>query len=247
MNLPKALVLAGPGTNRDPDAALALRLAGADPSIVLVDELTQHPGRLDAVEIVVMAGGFSYGDALGAGRMLALDITHSSAAGRDGGRLGEALRQFVDRGRPIIGICNGFQVLTRAGLLPGSLGHNGGGHFDCRWVELAKERNTHCVWTVLAPELIHCPIAHGEGRYVHPDPAALSEAGQVALRYSGCNPNGSVDDIAGVCDTTGLVLGLMPHPENHSVPRQHPRHRHHPDTATTLGLGLFTSAVLHVK
>ncbi len=241
MNLPRALVLAGPGTNRDPDAALALRLAGADPSIVLVDELTQHPGRLDDVEIVVVAGGFSYGDALGAGRMLALDITE-----RDGGRLGEALRRFVGRGRPVIGICNGFQVLTRAGLLPGSLGHNGGGHFDCRWVALAKEPNTQCVWTVHAPELIHCPIAHGEGRYVHPHPAALGEAGQVALRYSDYNPNGSVDDIAGVCDETGLVLGLMPHPENHSVARQHPRHRRYSDTADTLALGLFTSAVIHV-
>jgi len=238
---PKALVLAGPGTNRDPDAALALRLAGADPSIVLIDELAEQPGRLDDAEIVVVAGGFSYGDALGAGRMLALDITAS-----DGGRLGDALRAFVDRGRPVIGICNGFQVLTRAGLLPGSLGHNGGGHFDCRWVALAKEPNTHCVWTARAPAVIHCPIAHGEGRYVHPDPAALAAAGQVALRYSGVNPNGSVDDIAGVCDETGLVLGLMPHPENHSVPRQHPRHRHDPSTIDTLGLGLFTSAVQHV-
>ncbi len=241
MSVPVALVLAGPGTNRDPDAALALRLAGADPSIVLVDELTEHPRRLNDAQIVVVAGGFSYGDALGAGRMLALDITESG-----GGRLGEALRLFVDRERPVIGICNGFQVLTRAGLLPGSLGHNGGGHFDCRWVELAKEPNTHCVWTAHAPDLIHCPIAHGEGRYVHPDPKALADAGQVALRYSGYNPNGSVDDIAGVCDETGLVLGLMPHPENHSVPRQHPRHRHDPNTIDTLGLGLFTSAIWHV-
>ena len=238
---PQALVLAGPGTNRDPDAAFALRLAGANPSIVLVDDLIEHPGRLLAVDLAVIAGGFSYGDALGAGRMLALDITES-----DGGRVGEALRDFVAAGKPLLGVCNGFQVLTRAGLLPGSLGHNAAGHFDCRWVELATEPSSHCVWTQHAPARIHCPIAHGEGRYVHPDPAGLAAAGQVALRYSGSNPNGSVDDIAGVCDETGLVLGLMPHPENHSVARQHPRHRHDPTTEDALGLSLFTSAVSHV-
>lgn len=241
MTQPKALVLAGPGTNRDRDAAFALRLAGADPEIALVDELVERPARLDSAALAVIAGGFSYGDALGAGRMLALDVTE-----RDGGRLGEALRSFVAAGKPLLGVCNGFQVLTRAGLLPGALGHNDGGHFTCRWVELAKEPTARCVWTANAPEVIHCPIAHGEGRYVHPDPGALAAAGQVALRYRGDNPNGSVDDIAGVCDETGLVLGLMPHPENHAVARQHPRHRHDPGTAQTLGLGLFTSAIAHV-
>ena len=94
---------------------------------------------------------------------------------------------------------------------------------------------------------MHCPIAHGEGRYVHPDPAGLAAAGQVALRYTGPNPNGSVAAIAGVCDPTGVVLGLMPHPENHVLPRQHPRHRHDPDTTRFLGLRLFEAAVRHVK
>lgn len=242
MSAPQALVLAGPGTNRDPDAAFALRLAGAEPRVALVDELVEQPHVLRSADLAVIAGGFSYGDALGAGRMLALDIT----AG-DGGRLGDALRDFVAAGKPLLGVCNGFQVLTRAGLLPGALGHNERGHFDCRWVELAKNPLSRCVWTAHAPDVVHCPIAHGEGRYVHPDPADLAAGGQVALRYSGGNPNGSVDDIAGVCDESGLVLGLMPHPENHSIPRQHPRHRHDPTTAQHLGLGLFTSAVRYVK
>ena len=241
MSGPRALVLAGPGTNRDRDVALALGLAGAEPQTVLVDELVADPSALRRHDIVVVAGGFSYGDALGAGRLLALDLTAA-----DGGRLGQALRDFVVRGGPVIGICNGFQVLTRAGLLPGALGHNSQGRFDCRWVELAAERSSRCVWLDEAPDVIHCPIAHGEGRYVHPDPDGLAAAGQVALRYRGCNPNGSVADIAGVCDPTGLVLGLMPHPENHCVVRQHPRHRHDPTTADTLGLGLFRSAVKHV-
>jgi phosphoribosylformylglycinamidine synthase len=242
MSRPTALVVAGPGTNRDTDAVLALDLAGAEPSVVLAGELTARPELLDDARIVVVAGGFSYGDALGAGRMLALDL---SAA--DGGRLGERLRAFVAGGRPVVGICNGFQVLTRTGLLPGALGHNASGHFDCRWVRLAPEPATRSIWTSGLDDEVHCPIAHGEGRYVHPDPDALAAGGQVALRYAGGNPNGSVADIAGVADETGVVLGLMPHPENHVLPRQHPRHRFDPSTPRTLGLRLFEAAVRHVK
>jgi phosphoribosylformylglycinamidine synthase I len=241
VTIPSAIVVAGPGTNRDRDVSLALELAGADPQIVLVDELTADPTRVAAVDMIVVAGGFSYGDALGAGRLLALDITTGNF-----GHLGDALRQFVASGRPVIGICNGFQVLTRAGLLPGALGHNRTGHFVCQWVSLAKEPGSRSIWTQHAPDRIDCPIAHGEGRYVHPDPQALAAAGQVALRYAGGNPNGSVADIAGVCDETGLVLGLMPHPENHTVARQHPRHRRDPATAGTLGIELFRSAVRYV-
>jgi phosphoribosylformylglycinamidine synthase subunit PurQ / glutaminase len=239
---PSAIVLAGPGTNRDRDAVLALELAGAVPQIVHIDELTANPRRIGQVDIVTIAGGFSYGDSLGAGRLLALDISTGNA-----GHLGHALRDFVASGRPVIGICNGFQVLTRAGLLPGALGHNAGGHFLCRWVTLAKEPTSRCVWTKYAPDLIDCPIAHGEGRYMHPDPAALVASGQVALRYAGGNPNGSIADIAGVCDETGLVLGMMPHPENHSVARQHPRHRRELATVDALGLSLFRSAVMYVS
>jgi phosphoribosylformylglycinamidine synthase subunit PurQ / glutaminase len=238
---PAALVVAGPGTNRDTDAVLALDLAGAEPVVVLAAELTARPELLDDARILVIAGGFSYGDALGAGRMLALDLAHA-----DGGRLGERLRAFVGGGRPVAGICNGFQVLTRAGLLPGALGHNAGGHFDCRWVALGAEPESRCVWTSGLDDDVHCPIAHGEGRYVHPEPDALAAGGQVALRYR-ANPNGSVADIAGVCDESGVVLGLMPHPENHVLPRQHPRHRLDPTTERTLGLRLFEAAVRHVK
>ncbi len=242
MSRPTAIVVAGPGTNRDTDAVLALDLAGAEPSVVLAGELTARPELLDDARIVVVAGGFSYGDALGAGRMLALDLTAA-----DGGHLGERLRSFVASGRPVVGICNGFQVLTRTGLLPGALGHNAGGHFDCRWVRLAPEPASRSIWAAGLDDEIECPIAHGEGRYVHPDPDALAAAGQVALRYAGGNPNGSVADIAGVCDATGVVLGLMPHPENHVLARQHPRHRLDPTTSRTLGLRLFEAAVRHVK
>ena len=227
-----ALVVAGPGTNRDRDLALALRLAGADPVIVLAHELAADPKPLAEARIVGIAGGFSYGDALGAGRMLALDLMVG---------LGEALREYVATGRPLIGICNGFQVLTRAGLLPGALGHNAHGRFECRWVELDAVPSSRCLWTDGVDDPIHCPIAHGEGRYVHPDPSQLEAAGQVALQYRSPNPNGSVDAIAGVCNAEGNVLGLMPHPENHVIARQHP---HRPAGGEShLGLRLFRNGV----
>ncbi len=215
MSAPKALVVAGPGTNRDGDLRLALELAGADPTVVLATELADHPELLDDALLLAIAGGFSYGDALGAGRMFALDLNVG---------VGDGLREFVASGRPVIGICNGFQVLTRTKLLPGALGHNAHGRFECRWVVLGVEPASRCVWTRDIDTTIHCPIAHGEGRYVHPDPDSLAQAGQVVLRYRSTNPNGSVGDIAGVCNEAGNVLGLMPHPENFVISRQHPHH-----------------------
>jgi phosphoribosylformylglycinamidine synthase subunit PurQ / glutaminase len=226
VNRPSALVIAGPGTNRDRDLELALELAGADATTVLATELAERPQLLREARLLAVAGGFSYGDALGAGRMLALDLMVG---------LGEQLREFVASGRPVIGICNGFQVLTRAGLLPGALGHNAHGRFECRWVVLRAEPASRCLWTAGIDQPVHCPIAHGEGRYVHPDPDGLAAAGQVALRYGSTNPNGSVADIAGVCNESGNVLGLMPHPENSVIGRQHPHH-HHGDAGRGAGL-----------
>jgi phosphoribosylformylglycinamidine synthase subunit PurQ / glutaminase len=238
MSRPLALVLAAPGTNRDNDVAFALDLAGAQPRVTLLAEFLADPALLRHAQLLVIAGGFSYADALGAGRMWALDLTHGA---------GDSLQQFVGAGKPVIGICNGFQVLTRTGLLPGALGHNASGHFQCQWVRLAAPISK-CVWTAgLDP--IDCPIAHGEGRYVHPDPEALAASGQVALTYAGTNPNGSVGDIAGVCDPTGVVLGLMPHPENHVIARQHPRHARGkaPGLRSSLGLALFQQGVRHAQ
>jgi phosphoribosylformylglycinamidine synthase I len=235
---PRAMVLSAPGTNRDHDVSFALDLAGADPRIVLLGELVATPSLLADAQMLVVAGGFSYADALGAGRMWSLALTHG---------VGDSLQQFVAAGKPVVGICNGFQVLTRTGLLPGALGHNASGHFQCQWVRM-QAPPSRSIWTEgLAAEgrEIECPIAHGEGRYVHPDPAVLAANGQVALRYGGDNPNGSVADIAGVCDETGVVLGLMPHPENHVLPRQHPRHGR--GTAGGLGLALFEQGVRYAK
>ena len=242
MNRPRAMVVAAPGTNRDRDVSYALQLAGADPQITLLEELVENPAPLlRDMQMLVLAGGFSYADALGAGRMWSLAVTD---------RLGDVLPRFVALGRPVIGICNGFQVLTGAGMLPGALGHNASGHFQCEWIRMQAPASKS-IWTRNL-EPIECPIAHGEGRYVHPDVAALKANGQVALCYAGSggvngdgNPNGSVDGIAGVCDETGLVLGLMPHPENHVIGRQHPRRTR--GTAAGSGLSLFQQGVRYAK
>jgi phosphoribosylformylglycinamidine synthase len=234
---PTALVLAGPGTNRDRDLALAFELAGAEPTVVLVAELIERPELLRSAQLLGIAGGFSYGDSLGAGRMLALDLMTA---------IGDEMREFVATGRPVIGICNGFQVLTRSKLLPGALGHNSHGRFECRWVVLEPQPKSRCIWTRGLDQTIHCPIAHGEGRYVHPDPDTLAEAGQIALRYRSTNPNGSVADIAGVCNAAGNVLGLMPHPENFVVGRQHPNHLRGAGL-DNLGLALFRNGVAAAK
>jgi len=235
------MVLAAPGTNRARDASYALQLAGADPQITLLEELVADPAPLlRDIQLLVLAGGFSYADALGAGRMWSLAVTD---------RLRDILPRFVELGRPVIGICNGFQVLTGAGVLPGALAHNASGHFQCEWIRM-EAPVSKSIWT-RDLEPIECPIAHGEGRYVHPDVAALEANGQVALRYSAGNgnpnraavgnPNGSAGDIAGVCDGTGLVLGMMPHPENHVFPWQHPNWRRG-ETGRD-GLRLFQNAV----
>lgn len=236
MSRPQAMVLSAPGTNRDHDVAFALDLAGAEARITLLAELAAAPSMLREVQMLVVAGGFSYADALGAGRVWALELQH---------RVGAALGEFVASGRPVVGICNGFQVLTRSGLLPGALGHNASGHFTCEWVTLHPEASSRCIWTRDLGD-IDCPVAHGEGRYVHPDPSGLAAAGQVALRYANAtNPNGSVADIAGVCDPSGVVLGLMPHPENHVVARQHPQHAR--GCGRGLGLTMFEQGVRYAK
>ena len=205
---------------------------------MLASELVDDPSILDRrAGSPWSPAGFSYADSLGAGRMLALDL----AVG-----VGEELRSFVAAGRPLIGICNGFQVLTRAGLLPGALGHNAAGTFDCRWVELEPVSRRRCACGPAGSTTTSTARSRtARAATSTPIPTALAAAGQVALRYAGSNPNGSVADIAGVCDTTGLVLGLMPHPENHIVARQHPRHGRGAGQVDDrhLGLHLFANGV----
>lgn len=254
---PKVLILRAPGINRDADAALACELAGAAPELVHVNRVAEGSARLADYAMLIIPGGFSYGDHLGAGKLLAVDLAH---------RLGEQLRAFVDDGRPVIGICNGFQVLVKAGVLPGhpgppqvTLTDNCSRRFECRWVRLQADPQSRCVFTRGIDGPIEVPVAHGEGRVALSDDAALDRlraAGQVALRYVGddggpagypANPNGSADDIAGLCNARGNVLGLMPHPENAVLPHQHPRWTREPWRSAGDGLAIFKNAVAYVR
>lgn len=256
---PKALVLQAHGSNRDFDVMDALNLAGADAVGVPLNDLYREKTHWRDFQMLVLPGGFSYGDALGAGKLLAIDMTSYFA---------DEINAFVGAGKPVIGICNGFQALVKSGILPGgkeergkrdaTLTFNAEGHFECRWVNLKPVSET-CVWTRDLDEDITCPIAHGEGNFQVNDPALLSgfqARGQIALTYTHgngsaangeypSNPNGSVLDIAGVCNPAGNVLGLMPHPENHIHAWQHPRHTRGEKDGS--GLKLFESGVKHAR
>jgi phosphoribosylformylglycinamidine synthase subunit PurQ / glutaminase len=192
-------VVTFPGSCDDRDARAAVAAMGADPVA-----LWHGDTDLERVDAVVLPGGFSYGDYLRCG-----------AIARFSPVLG-AVAAFARDGGPVLGICNGFQVLCEAGLLPGALLRNAGLRFVCREVEVVVE-STQSAWTAAcaAGDRLAIPVKHGEGRYVHPDPAALEAAGQVVFRYApDHNPNGSLADIAGVANPAGNVVGLMPHPEH---------------------------------
>ncbi len=213
---PRVAVLMAPGTNRERDAVLALEAAGAQVEMVRMNRLQ----RLEDFGLVVLPGGFSYGDDLGAGRLWAFDLQ---------ARVGDQLAELAERDRLLLGICNGFQALVQADLVPGqgdrvTLAPNRSGHFECRWVELLPESQSVCWFTQGLEDAVECPMAHGEGRFLTDEDLlqTLERRGQVALRYRR-NPNGSVGDIAGLCNRKGNVLGLMPHPEDNVFFWHHPK------------------------
>ncbi len=233
---PKALVLRGPGTNCEDETVRALQLGGAEADLLRSDVVAREPGRLEGYAVLVFAGGFSYGDDLAAGRVWGSSLRH---------HLSEALRAHVARGGLILGVCNGFQVLVESGLFePEAAPHersvalfaNASNHYECRWVTL-EAQESRCDWLV-AGERMPCPVAHGEGRFAVRDEAALERLGangQIVLTYvqgdakaAGqvgypANPNGAAGDVAGICDPTGRVVGLMPHPERNLDPWNHPQ------------------------
>jgi len=274
---PPALILHATGTNRDHEAAQAVELAGGQPEIVHLNQLRSGERRWSDYQILVLPGGFSYADALGAGRLLALDLN---------AYFSDEVRAFVEAGKPAIGICNGFQALVKAGILSlplspapfplkgegenigntrqerrgegATLTFNARGHFECRWITL-KPVSQQCIWTRGLSELIYCPVAHGEGNFQLADESRLADLAaldQIALVYTlpdgspaggeyPYNPNGSIADIAGICNPQGNVLGLMPHPEDHLFAWQHP-HMSRGARGQT-GLALFENGVKYAQ
>ena len=256
---PTALVIRTAGTNCDAEMCRAFELAGARVELVHVRALIDDPSPIERASLIGIPGGFSHGDDIAAGRVLAVTMRE---------RLWAPLSMAVHRGVPVIGVCNGFQVLVQLGLLPGpapraafpsapprpllALVSNLSGRFVDRWCRVSADPASNCVWTAplkgLAADDPACtlPVAHGEGRLIAETGThleRLADAGQIPLRYAPAdNPNGSALDAAGVCDATGLVFGLMPHPERYLTPAHHPS-----GTATdpTPGLAMFRAAVEH--
>lgn len=237
MAVPRVLVLRAPGTNCDEETAFAFEAAGGSAQRVHVNRLIENPTLASRYQILCVPGGFSYGDDIAAGRIL---------AGQMNRHLAEMVQQFCDQDRLVLGICNGFQVLMRLGVLtggisqtqPATLTWNDHGRFEDRWVDLSVDQ-TPCVF-LRGIERMYLPIAHAEGKFVTASPAIrqqFADSGRLALRYAGAeqpvngddvltfpaNPNGSEANVAGICDATGRLFGLMPHPERHIDPTQHPR------------------------
>ncbi|MGL6226401.1 MAG: phosphoribosylformylglycinamidine synthase I [Thermoguttaceae bacterium] len=243
----KVLVLRAPGTNCDLETAYAFELVGAESERIHVNELLEQPELLRKFQILCIPGGFSFGDDVAAGRILANLFRH---------HLTDELQRFKESGKLILGICNGFQVLIKSGLLlqdepqgpPATLTWNQSGVYRDCWVslEVATEK---CVF-LRGIRSLYLPVAHAEGRFVPRDEETLNQLaqkGQLVLRYAnGQNPNGASADVAGICDETGRVFGLMPHPERFVDSLQHPHWtRLEPNTRrkTGDGLALFQNAV----
>ncbi len=226
----RVLVLRAPGTNCDGEAVFAFQQAGAEVSLVHVNRLIRHDEQLVNYQIMVIPGGFTYGDDIAAGKVLANELKL---------KLGEEILRFIERGGLILGICNGFQVLVKTGFLPepsnGSvssvtLTNNDSGRFECRWIYLRANQKSPCIFTQ-GIDRMYLPVAHGEGKLVAL-PGVLADA-NIALQYADeqgntsvgypDNPNGSVNNIAGICDSSGRIFGLMPHPERHLRGSQHPQ------------------------
>lgn len=253
-----ALILTGFGINCDRETALAFDMAGATTDRVHLNDLADDPALLDNYQILAIPGGFSFGDDVASGRILANRLRY---------RLGGPLQEFVAAGKLAIGICNGFQVMVKMGLLPlfegeftqeVTLTHNDSSRFDNRWVHLNVDPASPCVW-LEGIQTLEVPIRHGEGKFIPRDETTLQrlkDQGQAVLRYARTdgapaggkfpeNPNGSVDDIAGICDPSGRILGLMPHPEAFLNRTNHPRWTREALPEEGAGLQLFRNAVRH--
>ncbi len=258
--MPTTLIIRTAGTNCDRELAHAFQLAGSETQTIHLNRLIDAPELIAQFDLIGVPGGFSYGDDIAAGRIFANRLRH---------RLLEPFQQAVANGVPVFAPCNGFQVLVKMGLLPDpaaaqqtvTLADNHTGRFIDKWAPMQANPASPCIWT-RGLDAFDLPIAHGEGRFTAPPEVIeqLEQNNQVAVRYaangdasgdtSGGNPNGSTHDIAGICDPSGLVLGLMPHPERFTDPTQHPNWTRRGDAflnETAPGLRFFQNAIEHVK
>lgn len=258
MKKPRVCIIRTDGINCDEETFHAFAKVGAQCRIVHVNQLRNRKEKLADYQIIALPGGFSYGDDIHSGKVLAVELTSF---------LKDQLQEFVETGKLVIGICNGFQVLARTGLLPDrDLGEikttlivNSSGHFECRWVNLLVER-THCIFTRgMEGTIVSTQIANAEGNfYTRPDTLQeIENRGQVVFRYVGAdgnptvlypaNPNGSLNAVAGICDSTGRIMGMMPHPERYVEKTQHPNWRRLPDDIVPHGLAIFKNAVEYAQ
>lgn len=254
MATPRVLILRAPGTNCDVETSHAFETAGGTAERVHIGRVLENESLLADYQILCLPGGFSYGDDIAAGRILGNQIRH---------HLADCLKKFRDDGKLILGICNGFQILIKSGILldesseatsPATLTWNESGQFEDRWVKLRTDGSLSVFLKSI--DEMYLPVAHAEGKFVAQDQAtldALAAAGQLPLRYTDgsadgevpfpANPNGSQLAAAGVCDSTGRVLGLMPHPERFIDPTQHPRWTRGEANEVGEGLQMFVNAV----
>ncbi|MBN1560545.1 phosphoribosylformylglycinamidine synthase I [candidate division KSB1 bacterium] len=251
------IVLRAAGSNCDLETKYAFELVGAHADLIHINRLLAGDVQLKDYQILAIPGGFTYGDDISAGKILANQLKY---------QLADQLTEFHQDGKLVIGICNGFQVLVKAGLLPRvdleetqdvTLTFNNSGKFEDRWVHL-QVNESPCVFTQEIKKQVYFPVAHAEGKFVPRNSkvlALLQKNRQIVFRYvmpGGAadypyNPNGSVDDIAGICDVTGRVLGLMPHPERHLAPTNHPHWTRLGLAEEGDGVAIFRNAVHYYK
>lgn len=256
---PKAIILKADGTNRDEEMAYAFAIAGAEAEIVHINQLRTKEKKLSSFHILGLPGGFSYGDDIVSGKIQAVEMITF---------LGEELKKFVSRkNTAILGVCNGFQVLIRTGLVPfgkvgtmdATLTNNDSGHFECRWIQMRVEPNNSSLFLKnMENTIVTYPVAHGEGKFFADQKTLqevedknlvvfryVDERGNPTQRYP-MNPNGALNAIGGITDTTGRILGLMPHPECFVRKEQHPNWRRN-GIKKPQGLPLFENIVNFVK
>jgi len=267
MSQVKALIISGYGTNCERETAFACGHAGAACDIVHISEILNGKTSINDYHFLNLAGGFLDGDDLGSAQVESVRIKYARIKGSEKS-LFQEIKTFIDRGMLIMGVCNGFQALVKSGLLPGnpigrrrvSLTFNDSAKFEDRWVRLSVNQNSPCIFTD-SLEHLYVPVRHGEGKFVYDNDETISEIednhmdvlhyadtnGNATMDYPS-NPNGSMHAIAGICDKSGRIFGLMPHPEAYTHRTNHPLWTRIPGISERgEGMALFDNAVSFLK